>query len=82
MNKVTRDTWTKVAGSAKEQARCQARVRLWKRRDGTLLEQGHTVPLTGASRQGLPVNCAVLFDCCMDLNGEIYVLGCSPFNLT
>lgn len=38
MDKVTRDIWTKVASSAKEQAWCQARVRLWKRRDSSVFK--------------------------------------------
>lgn len=65
MNKVLRDTWTKIAGSGEEQARCQAGVRT----HCTFLGWGHTVAavavppvgwryssLKAVSRLGLTVN--------------------------
>jgi len=70
VNKVLRDTWTKIAGSDEEQAWYQAGVR----RDFMFLEWGHTVAAAAAppmgcrhssvntaSRLGLTVNCTILF---------------------
>lgn len=75
-----RDTWTKIAGSGEELARCQAGVR----RDCAFFEQGHTVAVAAVPpvgwrysspkalpRLGLTVDCTTLFACCTGLNGNI-----------